>query len=49
MSEIREISAKTKEGEVQGNSQQLIPLSDPTPLNCDASECSKEAGGKTNR
>ncbi|KAG5571543.1 hypothetical protein H5410_061309, partial [Solanum commersonii] len=46
---IRETSGKTKEGEVKGNSQQLIPLSDPTPLNCDASECSKEVEGKTNQ
>ncbi|KAG5594599.1 hypothetical protein H5410_035831 [Solanum commersonii] len=49
MSEIRETSDKTKEGEVKGNSQQSIPLSDPTPLNCDASECSKEVEGKTNQ
>ncbi|KAH0642689.1 hypothetical protein KY289_033663 [Solanum tuberosum] len=49
MLEIRETSDKTKKGEVKGNSQQLIPLSNPTPLNCDASECIKEAEGKTNQ
>ncbi|KAH0780110.1 hypothetical protein KY290_006537 [Solanum tuberosum] len=49
LSEIRETDDETKEGEVHGNSQQLIPLSDSTPLNYDASECSKEAEGKTNQ